>query len=71
MNISMTNELPTSGQFVMVNEFQGKIWGETYRYQDGNLEALGLVSTDVWSVIENFDEVHADITILGYVVEEA
>ncbi|MDT1790630.1 hypothetical protein AB9H28_24765 [Salmonella enterica subsp. enterica serovar Kentucky] len=69
MNTTMTTQLPTSGQFVMLNEFEGKIWGQTYRYNEEKLEVMGLVVADTWSVVEDFEEMHADINILGYIVE--
>lgn len=69
MNTTMTTTLPTSGQFVMIHEFEGKVWGETYRYNEDKLEVMGLVMADAWSVVEDFNDMHADINILGYVVE--
>ena len=43
MKTNFVNEMPTTGQFVMVNEHEGKVWGSTYRYNDeGKLEILDI-----------------------------
>lgn len=68
--MNITTEMPTTGQFVMVNESEGAIYGDTYRYNGGQLEILIPTLEGFWSTVEDFEEMHKDITILGYVVEE-
>lgn len=71
MNTTMTTTLPTTGQFVMINSYEGAIYGDTYRYNEGVLEILIPTLEGSWSVVEDFEDMHADITILGYVTAEA
>lgn len=84
--MKIVDTLPTSGQFVMVHLFEGKMWGETYRHNEGKLEFLDsttdLVDQEVdgemitvaipnqdWVEVADFDEMHGDVSILGYIVE--
>ena len=65
MITKMLNTLPEAGQFVMVNAFEGEIWGTTMRWIEGTLEIL---VGDVWNVAdENFAE---DIVVLGFITAD-
>lgn len=55
--MKLVDTMPTEGQFVMVNDFEGNIWGTTYRYNDGKLEFL-----DVTVNVED-KEVEDDVVI--------
>ena len=33
----LVNEMPKSGQFVAVWKFKGRIWSDTYKWEDGIL----------------------------------
>jgi hypothetical protein len=46
--IKITDELPTEGQFVVMHEYDGKLWAETYKYMDGKLHSYDGTENDVW-----------------------
>lgn len=65
MITKMLNTLPEAGQFVMVNAFEGEIWGNTMRWNEGTLQ---LLIGDVWyDADEDFAE---DIDVLGFITAD-
>jgi hypothetical protein len=48
MPVKITDELPTEGQFVVMHEYDGKLWAETYKYMDGKLHVYDGTENDVW-----------------------
>jgi len=68
--MNMIETMPTTGQFVVVHEFAGNIWGSTYKFEDTELSYFE-EGTDEWTVVEDFELHTSAIKILGYIVLEA
>jgi len=66
--MNIVTEMPTTGQFVMLHTYQDEIFGDTYRWNDGKLEELGIQIEDEWSEIKDFDKMHSEVDIKGYLV---
>ncbi|AUR99354.1 hypothetical protein NVP1264O_42 [Vibrio phage 1.264.O._10N.286.51.F2] len=47
----LSNEMPTTGQFIAVHKFAGDTWARTYRHTVDGVEAYELHATDEWSPI--------------------
>ena len=54
------DEMPISGQFVMVWKFEGSIWSETLKWEDGRLWHY-LESIDEWDVYIKCNDLIQDV----------
>lgn len=64
---------PTEGQYVVVYSYDGEIWSKVLRETPkAGTEAYELITQDEWdSIGMTFEEMFADVTILGYLTLEA
>ncbi|CAM0102302.1 hypothetical protein PODOV005v1_10013 [Vibrio phage PS32B.2] len=63
----LSNEMPTTGQFIAVHKFAGDTWARTYRHTVDGVEAYELHATNEWSPIGMpVDEYLSDVEVVGY-----
>lgn len=67
-SMNILAEMPTEGQFVMLHDFAGNMWSQTYKWEDDVLH-LYLNESDTFEPEPDFETVNSALNILGYVVE--
>ena len=58
--MEILDDMPLGGQFVMVWKFEGSIWSETLKWEDGRLWRY-LESIDEWDVYAKGNDLIQDI----------